>query len=95
MNEIEIRPGLFITFISQEEYKHKLSILTGDEKVEYLEKVNPFNEISPDSCFTIFGMSRQILTLFLWSFNEEFNPKTDYIYLRYDPKPSLSEKPAS
>lgn len=95
MKELELRPGLFITPITREEYERNLQTLTGDAKQQYLEQANPYNKITSDGCVNIFGMIKQLLTLKLWTIYRDFNPDTDFLYIRYDPKPTLFKEPAS
>lgn len=89
MKETEIRPGLFITPIPRDEYERNLQSLTGDEKQQYIDQAGSYNEITSDGCVAIFGMIKQLLTLKLWTIYRDFNPKTDFLYVRYDPKPTL------
>lgn len=95
MKETEIKPGLFITPITREEYERNLQTLTGDAKQQYLEQANPYNKITSDGCVNIFGMIKQLLTLKLWTIYRDFNPDTDFLYIRYDPKPTLFKEPAT
>lgn len=95
MIEIEIKPGLFITPINRENYERNLMILMGDLKEQYIERANRFDDITPDGCMKIFGMSLQILTLHIWAKTKEFDPRTDFLYIRYDPKPTLFKEPAT
>ena len=89
MKETEIRPGLFITPIPSDECERKLLSLSGDEKQQYVERMNRYKSITSDGCQTIFGMSKPILTLTLWTIYKNFNPDLDFLYIRYDPKPTL------
>ncbi len=95
MKETEIRPGLFITPITMEEYERNLQTLTGDVKQQYIEQANPYNRITSDGCASIFGMTKELLTLRLWTIYKDFNPNTDFLYVRYDPKPTLFKEPAT
>jgi len=95
MKEIEIRPGLFITPITREEYERNLQTLTGDVKQQYIEQANPYNKITSDGCAMIFGILKQVLTLKLWTIYRDFNPDTDFLYIRYDPKPTLFKESAT
>ena len=95
MKETEIRPGLFITPITREEYERNLQTLTGDVKQQYIEQANPYNKITSDGCAMIFGILKQVLTLKLWTIYRDFNPDTDFLYIRYDPKPTLFKESAT
>lgn len=95
MKETEVRPGLFITPITREEYERNLQTLTGDAKQQYIEQANPYHKITPDGCVMIFGMIKQLLTLKLWTIYRDFDPNTDFLYIRYDPKPTLFKEPAT
>lgn len=95
MKETEIKPGLFITPIPREEYERKLFILTGEERQQYFKQANPYNRITSDGCALIFGMTKELLTLKLWTIYRDFNPDTDFLYIRYDPKPTLFKEPAT
>lgn len=91
MKEIEIRPGLFITLITRMDYEQKLMILTGEEKQEYIEKANPIKKLNDKTCVNIFAMNKEFLLLTLRSINNDFNPETDFLYVRYEPKLLISQ----
>lgn len=86
--EHETRPGVFISVITRQTWLRRTELLTGDELRYFLGQCNPAKNYS-DVWEDDLGVNRRELFKILRKLDSEFNPKTDYYVIRYQPQQAV------
>lgn len=79
--EKEIKPGIFISVVTQEQWIERTGNLTGEDLRFFVCQCNPF-KLNMGSLRNE-GIKPHELQQFCEDLNEDFDPETDYFTIRY------------
>lgn len=83
--EKEIKPGVFISVVTREQWVKRVDTLTGDDLAHFISKCNPAS-LASRILFRITGIRAYELLKICQELEPEFDPLTDYFVVRNTPK---------